>query len=73
MKSCEIKRQKEYKTFLICAIVCLQTLKNALNKGLYQTGDYSVMWQVHPTHEEQISTKSAKNGLNKAFLKGRKS
>ena len=38
------KRQKEYKTFLICAIVCPQTLKNALNKGLYQTSDFPVVW-----------------------------
>ncbi len=50
LESCEIKCQKEYKTFLICAIVCPQILKYALIKGLYQTSDFPVMWQVHPSH-----------------------
>ena len=43
LESCEIKCQKECKTFLICAIVCPQTLKNAFNKGLYRTSDFSVV------------------------------
>ena len=40
----------------------MQILKNVLNKGLYQTGDYPVLWQVHPSHELGTNTVSLVDG-----------
>lgn len=37
------------------------------NKGIIS------ILRSRPSHEEQVRLKSVKNGLNKAFLKGRKS